>query len=201
MLIGISGKAQAGKDTFARHLIYAYGIRTGREFAYKPMYYSYDALQGIVGIDVVKFAGALKQIVSILTGILIADMEDAAIKDRKIEGWDMTLREMLQRLGTDLIKNQLDQDAWIKALFSKYDDISSWWIVTDVRFPNEAKKIREMGGNLIRINRPGIKLMDHPTETGLDDWADWDMVVENDKDIDKLMHFANEFITQMFKEG
>jgi hypothetical protein len=203
MLIGISGKAQAGKDTFARHLLYAYGVRSGRNFSYKPMYYGYNALAALVDVEIRRFADKLKQIVSILTGIEVSAMEDPIVKgDPMGPKWgDRTLRELLQNVGTDLLKSQLNADVWVDALMRDFDPIDSHWIVTDVRFPNEAKAIRDEGGTLVRINRPDIKLTDHACEVSLDNWDNWDMVVENDKGIDKLNHFANELIGGMFKGG
>lgn len=54
------------------------------------------------------------------------------------------------------------------------------WIITDLRFPNEAKAIKDRGGLLIRIDRPSIKSTDnHPSETSLDDYDGFDIKIGN----------------------
>ena len=89
-----------------------------------------------------------------------------------------TYRELLQYLGTDLLRNQLHENCWINALFSNYKIVGmteGWyptynnpdnrncdipaepiypnWIITDVRFPNEANVVKDRGGIVIRVNR------------------------------------------------
>ena len=60
------------------------------------------------------------------------------------------------------------------------------WIITDVRFPNEAQAIKDRGGILIRINRDnGTRAIDvnaHLSETALDDYDGFDYVIDNDSD-------------------
>jgi hypothetical protein len=97
----------------------------------------------------------------------------------------LTYRDLLQYVGTDLIRNQLHEDVWINAVFSKYkvtlsegwiptynnpdnhnfepmaEPIYPNWIITDVRFPNELKAIEKRGGIIIRVDRhPEYKWID-----------------------------------------
>ena len=58
---------------------------------------------------------------------------------------------------------------------------------TDLRFPNEAEAIRSLGGLLVRIDRPDVPKMNHPTECALDDWSDWDHVIENNGTLDEFV--------------
>ena len=75
----------------------------------------------------------------------------------------------------------------------------SKWIITDVRFPNEAQAIKDRGGIVIRVKRPLDRLgnsklpklkhtsvTQHPSETALDDY-DFDYVIENEGSIDELI--------------
>ena len=106
---------------------------------------------------------------------------DDAFKDcpkqfHLVQNEHFTYRELLQYLGTDLLRNQLHEDVWINALMNKYKpkvcsgvthcalagkpEISCNkcpeypnWIITDVRYKNEAEYIKNKGGILIRINR------------------------------------------------
>ncbi len=88
------------------------------------------------------------------------------------------------------MRNGLLEIVWVNALFSDYTN-DLYWIITDVRFPNEFKAIKEKGGIVIRVNRPShskhiVKVInDHPSETALDGY-DFDYVIENDGDLKKL---------------
>lgn len=66
---------------------------------------------------------------------------------------NLTLRHMMQLVGTEAFRNNIHPDAWVKALFSNYSSYSKW-VITDMRFVNEAERIKQEGGYLIRINRP-----------------------------------------------
>ena len=74
--------------------------------------------------------------------------------NREINGGasHMTVREILQFVGTDLLRNQLDPDIWVESVFRqpwKEDDVV---IIADARFPNEAD-IALQHGLLINIER------------------------------------------------
>jgi len=69
------------------------------------------------------------------------------------------------------------------------------WVITDTRFPNEAKAIKDAGGIVIRVDRPGVKAVNtHPSETALDDW-NFDYKIMNGSDIASLM-FSLEVILE-----
>lgn len=86
-----------------------------------------------------------------------------------------TPRILLQKIGTDLFRNQLHPNVWVNATMVDYkikyfisdvDELSCEetvttkefpvypnWIITDVRFQNEADAITERGGKLIKVIR------------------------------------------------
>ena len=76
-----------------------------------------------------------------------------------------TPRMLLQKIGTDLFRNQFHPNTWINATFANYKPIAGTmdvrrsretfpnWIITDVRFQNEADAIKERGGKLIKVIR------------------------------------------------
>lgn len=88
----------------------------------------------------------------------------------------MTVREVLQFAGTELHRNTWDQDIWVKALMRRIDkfqkqfvEVSSFFLVTDVRFPNEAQAILARGGTVYLIHRDGFKASaNHVSETHFD---------------------------------
>lgn len=63
------------------------------------------------------------------------------------------------------------------------------WVITDVRFPNEVEAIKDRSGIMIRINRPETdsNAGTHLSETALDDYQDWDIVINNNGTIEDLI--------------
>jgi hypothetical protein len=62
------------------------------------------------------------------------------------------------------------------------------WIVTDVRFPNEADAIKARGGLLVRVTRKGHEFTGkHPSEIALDDYDNFNITIENNGTIDDLI--------------
>ena len=95
-------------------------------------------------------------------------------------------REILQKIGTTA-RDMADIDIWVNALFGHDNEkimgeftwATDYWIIDDVRFPNEANRILGCNGKLIRINRPDAEDNGHIIENSLNSWADWDLVIEN----------------------
>ena len=56
--------------------------------------------------------------------------------------------------------------------------------ITDVRFPNEAEAIKQAGGLMVRIDRSDVPVLNHPSESALDSWDDWDLVINNEGSLD-----------------
>ena len=130
----------------------------------------------------------------------------------------MTPRLMLQLLGTECGRQIIHPNIWVNALFADYKcpcnncrpvecDSLANWIITDVRFPNEAQAIKDKGGIVIRVNRFSeeqkiallkvragrlnnsleLALKDaHPSETALDNYK-FDEVIENNGSIEELI--------------
>jgi hypothetical protein len=206
MIIGVSGYSGSGKDTVGQLIQQL----TAQE--------RYGYLENTWEIK--KWAGKLKTIASLLTGISEINFEDQEFKktnlgpewnkqvlydsDAKwiVEGGEMheepmTVREFLQKLGTDGLRDGLHSNVWVNALMADYieqynidTDRTTWpnWIITDTRFPNEAEAIKKAGGIIIRVDRPGVKpTNNHPSETSLDNW-EFDYKIMNISDIEALRH-------------
>ena len=163
MLIGISGKIGAGKDEC--------GIYLADNFGFK----------------VVKFATLIKEISAKMTNTPYSDHVSHRGKEKNLPEWGMTIREFQQKLGTDAVRNGLHQDAWVIALLSNFNKDTDRWVVTDVRFNNQANKIKELGGKIVRVNREAnpIPQSDHPSETELDDYK-FDHIIENSGSLNLL---------------
>jgi hypothetical protein len=203
MIIGLSGYAKSGKDTVATMIQEYYAESAGSGTTYTNW-------------QIKKFSGKLKVIASLLTGIPEEKFEDQEFKQSCLgiewsypvdipehgnEMWDMSVREFLQRLGTDAVRNGLHTNAWVNALMADYlteervYDLgggmkhvtpASKWIITDVRFPNEAQAIKDRGGVIVRIDRFGIEPVNaHESETALNNWT-FDYKIANISDLVSL---------------
>jgi hypothetical protein len=114
----------------------------------------------------------------------------------------MTPRLLLQLLGTDCGRDIIHPNIWVNSLMGEYDSLVPTrikdpnWIITDVRFPNEAEAIKKRGGLLIRVNRQLPKdsyISEHSSENSLDDYV-FDLVLENNKDILYLISQLRELV-------
>ena len=178
-LIGISGKAGAGKDlvgVIIQYLVHTEGIIN---MEYWEKFKSNTPFNQIVFSKYVikKFADKLKTLVCLLIGYTREQLEDRVLKEKELgeEWWyykgrnnslipynknskrnpeDLikpTPRLLLQLIGTDLFREQLHPNTWVNASFANY--LNNAWIFTDVRFPNELEAIKKRNGITIRINR------------------------------------------------
>lgn len=131
-LIGISGAMGSGKSYSASYLVNEYGY------------------------ELVKFAGPLKDMLRAI-GLTDEHIEG----DLKEEPCDLlcgkTPRYAMQTLGTEWGRNILGDDLWGELWRSRVERIiaSGGKVVTDdVRFSNEAQRIKSMGGLLIGLVNP-----------------------------------------------
>lgn len=204
MIIGINGYSGSGKDTVGTIIQYIFAhqeepLALSIEEMVKDMIEHEAFLEDQSGWEIRKFAGKLKDIAEHLTGIPLEKFEDQEFKKTNLgPEWNyqidkfnpvqkMTIRDFLQKLGTDAMRNGLHDNVWVNALMADYtpdeDGDLPNWIVTDTRFENEAQAIKDKGGIIIRVNRPGVEpINDHPSEVGLDHWK-FDYTVANLSDI------------------
>jgi hypothetical protein len=99
-----------------------------------------------------------------------------------------TPRMLLQKIGTDLFRNQLHPNIWLNSFFSDYTEDCNW-IITDSRFPNDVERTRGMGGVLIRVNRSECegRENEHASETALDNYEGFNYIINNNGTIEELI--------------
>lgn len=147
MIIGISGKKQSGKDTCAKIIQYLTSkfdtVMTFEEF--RRAQFAGDTTTW----EIKRFAGKLKQIVSLLTGCTLEDLENEEFKNKelgeewyynkvipnygfgsKLINWNKNLipqkhtyRSLLQVIGTEGLRDTLHPNVHINALFADYKGI------------------------------------------------------------------------------
>lgn len=66
---------------------------------------------------------------------------------------EVTPRWLMINIGTEAFRNIISKDWWVMQTFKTYTEDSKW-IISDVRFPNEADTIKYYNGINIAIKRP-----------------------------------------------
>lgn len=114
------------------------------------------------------FAHAIKSIVSIMFGIELGDMYDEVKKEEVVERLGKSPRQLLQEVGTDLIRNNLNAqvpdlkiqgaDLWAEIVFQSIRTTpeSEPILIDDCRFDNEYEGLKKLGFTVIRILRPSV---------------------------------------------
>jgi hypothetical protein len=167
MIIGLSGYAQSGKDTVAGMLI------------------------GLHHYERIAFADKIRELLHEMDPLVMHNGIDFRLQDIvEAKGWEKAktefpeIRRLLQDLGIGARK-LFGDTFWI---YQALSDVAPQdkVVVSDVRFKNEAQWIKEFGGQIWRVNRPGVGAVnEHVSENELSDW-DFDGVITNDKDMDHL---------------
>lgn len=182
-VVGLIGRKQSGKDTFASRLVTAHGF-TRLAFA--------DALKGIA-LDVDPIIDVTPNYAGVFSRL-----SDAL---GTMHGWDgakqlPAVRQLLQSLGV-ATREWIDPHVWVEALARQAHRVSGPVVVTDVRFINEVDWIKYAGGATVRIERPGIDRTDtHVSETELDGYRA-DHLVINDSSVASLHATADHFAARV----
>lgn len=168
MIIGLSGKKSSGKNTVGEYLEREYGFQC------------------------ISFAAKLKESASALLNVEQHHWESWKNQDIEVmvirRGASVpfvrhTARTFLQRYGTEAHRDVFGDDFWVDALlgdkrqaletedghivgYIPNDKIQrNNYAVTDARFDNELRAIRQLGGKNIYIERPGTDETDtHASE-------------------------------------
>lgn len=174
-IVGLNGVARAGKDTVAEILV--------RDFGYEIVSFSDLLNRCLVALNPIVVPG---------TGARYATLE-------KLLGYEVAkeipeVRALLQRMGTEVGRNLIDDDLWVKALFGSLDERGRYAIV-NVRFPNEAEGTLDAGGVVWRVERPGYEAAQgHSSDTALDDWFGFEHVIANDGTLEDLRDKVTEIM-------
>lgn len=154
-IIGLTGRAGAGKDTAFRLLSAATpGIRFQRR----------------------AFADLLKESAMLAIGLDPEDADDFKTRGR-ITVWygadrshELTGREYFQRYGMEAHREVFGEDFWTThILHPDVLDDNAVTVITDVRLDNEAAQIKALGGEVWLIERQGRTITEstHISEQGL----------------------------------
>jgi len=207
MIIGLTGKAGSGKDTAANYLKQKYGIQP------------------------IAFAAELKRIVKDLFDFSDEQIYGPSEKRNepdprypRADGTFLTAREALQLCGTDFAR-KCYENIWVDKCFREIKRLHRsvggiiigerqhpHWVITDMRFPSEAKAMREfapklegyrfIGTYVLRINRTSSiennsQASQHASEMGVDAIQE-DIIIDNTGDLPNLYAQLDRFWKEKF---
>jgi len=203
MIIGISGKARSGKDTFSNMLTeelnkvsyppyimmaFAHELKTRCQTAFDL---SYEQLWGddkeVADKRYIKTRKDPRPEIQ-------QHKEVGTIPGSPVDVY-WTAREIMQNYGA--FYRTVDNEFWIKNLFrvaedKEYNNV----IITDVRYRNEAEYIQhKKGGYVVRVdreNKDDVHNMQHPSEVELDNYGGFDFVVNNEGTLEDLSKTAKD---------
>jgi hypothetical protein len=173
-MIGLTGYAYVGKDTLAGLLVRNHGYhRLGFADPLKAMLLALNpAMLGHVD-------GWLMETTSVAD--LLTKYDGSWDQAKKDPSYGPELRRLLQRLGTEAVRENLGYDTWVRAAARTVNN-NGWTrtAMSDVRFPNEAEFVRQSGGIVVRIVRPGYgPVNQHVSDAGQDS-IKVDLTIVND---------------------
>lgn len=131
-LIGLAGAAGCGKDALADHLV--------AEFGYEKL----------------RFAGFLYKMVTQLPHLEEHRWLNRDWKETTHPFYGVSPRRMLQTLGTEWGRDNVNENIWIKLVeYSVNARLSSTgFVFPDMRFSNESSWLRSSGGLSVKLVRP-----------------------------------------------
>ena len=168
-VLGISGWARSGKDTAADYLVENHGYMK------------------------VSFSTPMKEAMYRLNPrITVNEVVNTALRvGVDVYGWEglkersPDIRGLLQRFGTEVGREMFDEDFWVDYALNSIPD-GGKAVIADVRYPNEADAIRQLGGKVFRVERNGVfAANEHPSEHALDDYK-FDGRIQNNESIESL---------------
>ena len=161
LIIGLGGKAGAGKSTAAAYL---------RRYGFVEMAFA-DSLKDVAGelfdLNWEQLHGALKEVPSARIG--------------------NSPRRIMQEFGDAC--RRIWPEVFISCLRRRLFRFDGRVVVSDVRFLNEVRALEQLGAMLLRLERPGLPeagLPGHASEHELDSFQGWSYVIHNDGDLFEL---------------
>lgn len=159
-VIGISGKAGSGKDFITQHVI--------RPRGFMQFSLAWHFKVWLVG-------------------------KSEATHEEVFFTKPPEVRKRLQLEGTEYGRNVYGDNVWCNTTLEWFRVLSENWgiskfVIPDIRFPNEVQFVRALGGAVYRVHAPvrveQNKLTPeqraHPSETALDDYNEFDGIINND---------------------
>ena len=104
----------------------------------------------------------------------------------------MSLRELLVYVGTYVLQHNINQNIFVNVVNNiinseiRSNKELNYVICTDVRFAHEYDYIKKMNGIVINVTRESVTQLDNVAEHDLDDFTNYDFVIDNSGTYDDL---------------
>lgn len=191
IIIGVTGRKRSGKDTIGKYLVENHGFTR------------------------VAFADSLKEACKIIFGFSDEQVYGDELKEVIDEYWNHSPREILQKVGTELFRDQLPRvcgnigdDIWIRSVERQINNLRKQghqrFVITDVRFENELNFIKKQKNGyvwkVIRGKRKQCEIDKMIEGKAIEDTVTEDTVTEDKKDkaveVKENMHQSEALIDQ-----
>jgi len=139
-IIGIAGRAGAGKNTVA---------------------------EMIPGASVFGFADPLYEGLAAMLGVPEDMLRSRRTKETPLKWLGKSPRELMQTLGTEWGRGMVAQDIWLRLAKRRIETYGGTIVFSDVRFDNEAEWIRNQGGEVWLVERDQEMHHTHSSEAGI----------------------------------
>jgi len=152
-IIAICGFMGSGKDTVADYLQNFHGFKR-ESFANSLK----DSVSAVFGWDRELLEGRTKQ------SRQWRETVDP-FWSRRLNLPELTPRWVLQYWGTEVVRKGFHDDMWVASLENRLRNSKEDIVITDCRFPNEIKTLRNIGATVVRVKRgPEPEWYDHAVQ-------------------------------------
>ena len=213
-VILISGKMRSGKNQFAEYLntqllsygksirtdLFASGLKKGcsEDFAYMTKQIN-EHIEKIKSYINDEGLNSFDEVTKLLNDLTVTK------EDNWYEDKTLITRLLLQTYGTQIFRDRVDKNYWVNQVIDRvFNSNEEYTIVTDTRFENEIIWVKQRCDShnsylrepvnviSIRINRNFEEnaLLQHDSETGLDNYKKWDYRVDNNGTLEDLNAIA-----------
>jgi len=202
IIVGVAGRKRHGKDTVAEMLSEHWGFHR------------------------IAYADPLKQIAMDLWSLSHEQVfGDDTAKETIDPRWGLSGRQIMQRIGTEVVRS-VHAETWTRKAFDTiqrgceggsvmlYSPVTKQfervefepsfaqrWVLSDVRFPNEADAVKQHGGTIIKVVRPALLRVgydEHSSEKSIDDIEE-DHLIINDGPLELLYSRVKGIIDGIFR--
>jgi hypothetical protein len=193
VIVAFTGNKQVGKDTSADHLVRRYNFNKA-SFAGKLKM----ACALIFDLDLNMLDGTDEQKNELTHLRWDSFVEDLNFpKEGRADEEYLSHREVLQVVGTQVFREKY-LNIWVDTTVNSFQE-GKHYVISDLRFDNEAKAIREAGGIVVKVERPGFSGNGgvHISEQGVSG-EHIDYVLHNSGDLKDVLSQVDEIMQMAF---
>lgn len=207
MLVSFSGLAGSGKDTAAAFLVGQHNFRRfafadklkeicSRVFNIPSVYLHSNMRDQVLDTPIVLTRDHCFYIIREVLKFCAPDTDEWAVIYDLFPGTEFTsYRQLLQIVGTDILRDHFSKDVWLVPLIQEVE-AGGKIVVSDARFQNEVDLVHDLGGTSYEIVRPGTVQMNHISEVV----PTTSRIIINDSSIRELTTKLNREIIDLTRE-